>query len=131
MQLICAFVFTYAKSMFSHNAAHMSNIIRKPAFCKCENKDADQLCGNRAADQRLCFHYIDLLIEKVEGLYYDDNSTIPLLSQPLIICFGCISPKADLKKRFVYLMIIKGSFCLFHHKNLLWVLIPIASARQF
>ena len=31
------------------------------------NKDADQLHGNREADQRLCFHYID--------------STIPLLSK--------------------------------------------------
>ena len=33
--------------------------MRKPDFCKYENKDADQLCGNRAADQRLCFRYID------------------------------------------------------------------------
>ena len=33
--------------------------MRKPAFCICENKDADQLRGNREADQRLCFHYID------------------------------------------------------------------------
>ena len=32
--------------------------MRKPAFCICENKDADQLCGNREADQRLCFPYI-------------------------------------------------------------------------
>ena len=32
-----------------------------------ENKDADQLHGNREADQRLCFRYID--------------STIPLLSK--------------------------------------------------
>ena len=24
-----------------------------------KNKDADQLCGNREADQRLCFRYID------------------------------------------------------------------------
>ena len=24
-----------------------------------KNKDADQLCGNREADQRLCFSYID------------------------------------------------------------------------
>ena len=39
--------------------------MRKPAFCICENKDADQLCGNRTADQRLCFPYTD--------------STIPLL----------------------------------------------------
>ena len=28
--------------------------MRKPVFCICENKDADQLRGNREADQRLC-----------------------------------------------------------------------------
>ena len=33
--------------------------MRKPAFCICENKDADQLRGNREADQRLCFRYYD------------------------------------------------------------------------
>ena len=32
--------------------------MRKPAFCICENKDADQRRGNREADQRLCFRYI-------------------------------------------------------------------------
>ena len=31
----------------------------RPAFCICQNKDADQLHGNHAADQRLCFLYID------------------------------------------------------------------------
>ena len=45
----------------------MSRVVRKPAFCICKNKDADQLRGNREADQRLCFRYID--------------STIPLLSK--------------------------------------------------
>ena len=40
--------------------------MRKPAFCIGENKDADQLRGNREADQRLCFRYMD--------------STIPLLA---------------------------------------------------
>ena len=39
--------------------------MRKPAFCICENKDADQLRSNCAADQRLCFRCTD--------------STIPLL----------------------------------------------------
>ena len=39
--------------------------MRKPAFCICENKDADQLRCNREADQRICFRYKD--------------STIPLL----------------------------------------------------
>ena len=45
----------------------------KPAFCICENKDADQLCGNRIADQRLCFRYTD--------------SAIPLLPKPEISSF--------------------------------------------
>ena len=44
--------------------------MRKPAFCICENKDADQLRGNGEADQRLCFRYMD--------------STIPLLAKSKI-----------------------------------------------
>ena len=46
---------------------YISRVMTKPAFCICENKDADQLRGNREADQRLCFRYTD--------------STIPLLSK--------------------------------------------------
>ena len=42
--------------------------MRKPAFCICENKGADQLRGNHEGDQRLCFRYTD--------------STIPLLLNP-------------------------------------------------
>ena len=41
---------------------NMSRVVRKPAFCICENKDADQLRGNREADQRLCFRYTDSTI---------------------------------------------------------------------
>ena len=33
----------------------MSLVIRKPAFCICENKDEYQLPGNCQADQRLCY----------------------------------------------------------------------------
>ena len=33
--------------------------MRKTFFCICENKDADQLRSNCAADQRLCFRYTD------------------------------------------------------------------------
>ena len=29
----------------------------KTVFCICENKDTDQLYGNREADQHLCFRY--------------------------------------------------------------------------
>ena len=49
---------------------NLSLVMRKPAFCICENKDADQLRGNREADQRLCFRYKD--------------STIPLLHKSKI-----------------------------------------------
>ena len=55
---------------FSHNVYQMSHVMRKPTFCICKNKEADQLRGNREADQRLCFRYID--------------STIPLFSKPEI-----------------------------------------------
>ena len=34
-------------------AHKMSRVIRKPDFCICENKDADQLRGNPEANQRL------------------------------------------------------------------------------
>ena len=48
--------------------------MRNPAFCLCENKDA--------ADQRLCFHYMD--------------STIPLLSKSEISSLwpfsACLQP---------------------------------------
>ena len=35
--------------------------MKKPVFCICENKGTDQLRGNHAADQRLCFPYIDIV----------------------------------------------------------------------
>ena len=42
---------------FFVNANYMSFVMRKSAFCICENKDADQLRGDREADQRLYFCY--------------------------------------------------------------------------
>ena len=48
--------------------------MRKPDFCICENKDADQLRGNREADQRLCFRYTDSTIPR----YYQRNNFKPL-----------------------------------------------------
>ena len=49
----------------------------KPTICICENKDADQLRGNREADQRLCFRYSD--------------STFPLLLKSEISSFYLFS----------------------------------------
>ena len=41
---------------------YMSCVMRKPAICMRENKDTDQLGSNCAADQRLCFRYMDCKI---------------------------------------------------------------------
>ena len=49
--------------------------MKKPAVCICENKGADQLRSNCAADQHFCFHYID--------------STILLLAKSEIISYSC------------------------------------------
>ena len=50
------------KTDFLDDMVHMSRVMRKQTLCICENKDADQLRGNREADQRLCFRYIDSTI---------------------------------------------------------------------
>ena len=49
----------------------------KPTICIGKNKGADQLRGNREADQRLCFRYSD--------------STIPLLLKSEISSFWLFS----------------------------------------
>ena len=51
----------------------MSRLTGKPTICICENKDADQLRGNREADQRLCFRYT--------------GSTLPVLLESEISSF--------------------------------------------
>ena len=43
----------------------MSLVMRKPFFCVCENKDADQLRGNREAD-----HAFVLATRIVQSLYF-------------------------------------------------------------
>ena len=42
-----------------HGNPYMSLVMNKPDFRICENKEADQLRSNCAADQRLCFRYTD------------------------------------------------------------------------
>ena len=63
----------YEKKFIQKVLNQMSRIVRKPDFCLGENKGADQLRGNREADQRLCFRYSDsiiplLLIAKISSI---------------------------------------------------------------
>ena len=49
--------------------------MRKPDFRICENKDADQLRGNREANQRLCFRYTDTTTTLLSK--YEMSSLLP------------------------------------------------------
>ena len=60
----------------------MSSILRKHAFCILENKGADQLSGYSAADQRLCFLYVD----STSPLKFQASSHLLLLYSQ--ICVG-------------------------------------------
>ena len=57
--------FTPAAPSIENGLAQLSLVMRKPDFCICENKDADQLRSNQEADQRLGFRYIDSKIPLV------------------------------------------------------------------
>ena len=72
--------------------------MRKPTFCICENKDADQLRGNREADQRLCFCYLDSTIpllpkHKISSLWPSSLAAQPGLcqtcSETTLLVFSC------------------------------------------
>ena len=50
--------------------------MRKPTICVGKNKDADQLFGNREADHRICFRYMD-------------STIVPLLKSEIPIFCAC------------------------------------------
>ena len=79
--------------------------MRKPDFCICENKDADQLRGNREADQRLCFRYTDSTIPLLPK--YEISSLYPssVTVQPSLCGTWSETPKTGfLITRLIYKM---------------------------
>ena len=62
--------------------------MRNPAFYICENKGADQLCGNRTADQRLCFRYIDTVVQSLYFLNPKFQASSHLLWLYSPVCVG-------------------------------------------
>ena len=85
----------------------MSQVMRKPAFCLCENKDSDQLHvnragdqgGNHAADRRLCFRYIDSTIPllPIKSKFQASNHLL-LLYSPVCVGHG-LKPKGQVFSR--------------------------------
>ena len=75
----------------------MSHSMGKLTICISENKDADQLRGNREADQRLCFCYTDsafplLLKSKISSFLPASATVQPRLcrtwSEPKLLVFS-------------------------------------------
>ena len=84
----------------------MGLVMRKQAFCICENKDADQLRGNREADQRLCFRYTDSTIPLLPK--YEISSLWPscVVAQPGLCGAWSETPKTGfLTTRLIWLSI--------------------------
>ena len=73
----------FHNTIMQHTACNLSlsRLMGEPTICICENKDADQLRGNREADQRLCYRYTD--------------STLPLLFKSEISSFQPASVTAQ------------------------------------
>ena len=78
----------------------------KPAFCICENKDADQLLGDREADQRLCFRYRDCAIPLLSKSEISSLQPSSVAKQPSLCRTWSETPKTGfLTMRLIY------SFC--------------------
>ena len=55
--------------------------MRKLDFCQFENKDADQLCSNCTADQRLFFRYTDSMITTLVKSKISSFKPFPVTAQ--------------------------------------------------
>ena len=94
--------------------------MRKPTFCICENKDADQLRGNREADQRLCFRYLDSMIpllskSEISSLWPSSVAVQPGLcrtrSETRMLVFSRFSQfKKKVKTTYVQFIVVSRFF---------------------
>ena len=81
---------------------NMSLVMRKLAFCICENKDANHLCGNREADQRLCFRFIDGTIPLLPIYNFQASDHLLWLCSPVCVGPGRKSRRPVFSQRVSY-----------------------------
>ena len=87
--------------------------MRKPAFCICENICLDQLCGNRATDQRLCLSYKDSTILLLLNLKFQASSHILRLYSPVCVGPGTGYPQGKSQgKYFFKVREVSGNFVI-------------------
>ena len=91
--------------------------MRKLAFCICENKDADQLRGNREADQRLCFRYTDSTIPLLPKSEISSLLQSSVAVQPGLCQTRSETPKTGflttrlIKRKIIFRQFCKGGSC--------------------
>ena len=84
--------------------------MRNLDFCKCENKHADQLRGNREADQRLCFRYTDSTIPLLPKSEISSLWLSSVAVQPGLCRTRSETPKTGfLTMRLIYKWGVRGS----------------------
>ena len=81
-------VFTIVLFAFDHK-------MTKSDFCICKSKGGDQLCGNHAVEQHLCFCYIECTIPLLS-----ESETSSLLSNDLqwlysLVCVDLVGYPED------------------------------------
>ena len=122
---------TFISAMIVH---YLSRVI---AFCLCENKDkgADQLYDDSAADQHLCFCYVDCTIpllpkSKNSGLYPSSVAVQDIFHPMLILCnirvvkqflFAASNHFAHCETSFfLHFMLSLGSYFKIRDEKLSW-----------
>ena len=111
--------------------SYMSLVMRKPAFCICENKEADQLRGNREADQRLCFRYTESTIYFL-NLKFQGSSHLLWLYSPV-----CVRPGRKPGRQVFFhneahiLPYLEDFMTLSGYVNNSWLLYIITNAARF
>ena len=95
----------------------LSHVMGKPAFCICENKGADQLRGHHAADQCLCFCYIDSTLFYFIHMKFEASSCLLFLYSHVCvgpvyvrIVFSCDTAQLEFQKLLYALHCIIKSF---------------------
>ena len=78
-----------------------SRVIRNPTIYICENKGAEQLRCNRAADQGICFGYIDTVFPLLPKLEISASSDFLWLYSPVCVGPGWIPPNTGFGRKFV------------------------------
>ena len=68
----------------------LSLVMRKPAFCICENKDADQLCDDREAELIRAFVFATLI---VQSLYFLNRKFQASSHLPWLYSLVCVGPR--------------------------------------